>query len=55
MAGGLGLGVEQDLLAWKPRELPRNLLLQVSPLTSQTEDLFGVICSEIQGGDWYRW
>ena len=51
MAGGLGLGVKQDLLAGKPSELPRYPLLQVSPFTSQTEDLFGVIRSEIQGGD----
>ena len=51
MAGGLGLGVEQDLLAGKPSELPRNLLLQMLPFTSQTEDLLGVIHSEIQGRD----
>ena len=51
MASGLGLGAKQDLLAGKPSELPRNLLLQVLPFTNQTEDLFGVICGGIQGRD----
>ena len=55
VASGLGLGAEQDLLAGKPSELPHNLLLQMSPFTSQTEDLLGVVRSEIQGRDRYRW
>ena len=50
MAGGLSLGAKQGLLAGKPSELPRNPLFQVSPFTSQTEYLFGVITVRFKVG-----